>query len=114
MLNINGIKLNEILLDLWESENEQNRLKHQDENREVDIMDEISFLAVSNSICVKKCRVYLRNGDMVEKDLPENLKPVFETSIKRIIMDKRGYLITTDVYEVNYDYNGKIKEVEEL
>jgi hypothetical protein len=114
MLHINGKKFNEILLDLWESENEQNRLEHQDENGEVNVMDEISFLAVTNSICFKKYHVYLRNGGVVEKDVPENLKSIFETSIKRIIIDKRGYLVSTDLYEVDYDYSGKIKEVEEL
>jgi hypothetical protein len=50
---------------------------------------------------------------MFEKDVPEDLKPIFETSIKRIIIDRWGYLITTDLYEVNYDYSGKIKGVEE-
>jgi hypothetical protein len=113
MLNLNGIKVSEYLADLWESENEQNRLEHQDENGEVNVKDEISFLAVTNSICFKKYHVYLRNGSMVEKDVPENLKSIFETSIKRIIIDRWGYLITTDLYEVNYDYSGKIKGVEE-
>jgi hypothetical protein len=115
MLHINGMEVHEILSDLWEYEREQNRLEYQDENGELDTQDDICFLSFSKSLNgTIEYKIFLYNNKVIQKAMPSEVLKLFNTSIQSILVNNMGYSLTTDLFNVLYDFDGKIEMVEEL
>jgi hypothetical protein len=115
MLHINGMEVHEILSDLWEYEREQNRLEYQDENGELNCCDDISFLSFSKTrFGAVEYKIFLYNNKVFQKAVPSKVLSLFNTSIQSILVNHIGYSLTTDLFNVLYDFKGKIKMTEEL
>lgn len=116
MLNIKGMRVSEYFANLWETEREQNRIEYQDENGELDTNDDISFLSIGTALDKKtiEYKIFLYNNKVIRKAIPSEVLQLFATSIQSIRINRYGYCLTTDLYDIIYDFNGKIETVEEL
>ena len=115
MLQINGIQVNEYLADLWESERKQNWLEYQDEYGELDTNDDISFLSFSKAINgTLEYKIFLYNNKVIHKAVPSEVLAFFNTSIQSIRITPYGYCLTTDLFDIICNFEGKIEMVEEL
>lgn len=115
MLCINNKKVHEVFSDLWEYEREQNRLEYQDENGELDTQDDICFLSFGKSLNgTIEYKIFLYNNKVIQKAIPSEVLKFFNTSIQSILVNHTGYSLTTDLFNVLYDFDGKIEGVEEL
>jgi hypothetical protein len=101
---IRGKKLNEDLKKLWEDIYNLHYYSDIDSN----------LVISSIEITAKKTILWRKNNTKFELLTSTFYSPLFETSIKNIVLTEEEYAIQTDLYNVIYSYDGNIIRTEEV